>query len=84
MKTKIISLTSKKDTMRPVPLFNSGSYCLEFLVEQFRAREANLYEKWAYYKSDYWVLFLLKGSRLQLRVKAARKPRSGELTGRKP
>lgn len=82
MKTNTKSGTSKKNALKRKPLFDSGSYCLELLIEQFRARVANLYENWECYESDLWVLLILKGSGLQLRVKAEREPRTGELIGR--
>lgn len=82
MKTNTKSGTSKKNILKRKPLFDSGSYCLEFLIEQFRARVANLYESWDWYESDRWAVFILKGSRLQLWVTVERKPQTGELIGR--
>jgi hypothetical protein len=82
MRNNTKSNTSRTIILKRKSLFDSSGYCLEVLIEQFRARVANLYERWEWYESDRWVVFILKGSGLQLRVKVERKAPTGKLIGR--
>lgn len=82
MKTNEISSRSKKAKSARVPLFNSSDYGSETLIEQIRARSANLNEPWEYRESEGYLLFTLKGSHLQLRVRVGRKLRTGKLDRR--